>query len=376
MSSRQLLATLAILALFGGAAVGAAKKKKKNKADEEPPTQVLELPKDPPSAVSGDIARLSFNVTPLSGKGLLSQQMRDSLKEMLRFTNTPLKIRAFVAGSADLRRVPGIISETLTDKHIPLPAVTVVQAGALPLAGAQVVLEVISTAKKPVNPNGLVFLAGQQEVLRQPLAPVAPLVARSIERLKAAAAAAGSTPAGMLQVTCQTTSLDDVEAAKAGIRAAFPGAAINYVQLMRAASETIAACEGVARLAAAPARPVQGFSLSGSDGVDAIAVRGGQIALGGVQLGFGTTAADIRLALDRVDHSLESVHASRAGAFVVNFYTMSNAAAARLVQQRGEYFDKTNPIIYNLFFSEGLGSIDASFGVEVNSPVHQPLVRD
>lgn len=368
MTNRRLIATLLLLALITGAVFAAGKKKKK-KEEEEPPTQVLELPKEPPVAVTGDIERLAFHVTPLSAKGLLTQQMRDSLKSLLRDSHTPLKIRAFVAGSGDLRRVPDIVSEVLTDKHVPLPVVTVVQAGALTLTGAQVVLETTSGARKPVNTAGLAFLAPQQEMADQPLMPVAPLVARCVARLKEAAAAAGSSPDAVLRVTCLTTSLDDAAASRAAISTAFPRAVVNYVQFVRAPAQTIATCEGVARLLSPPARPAVLVHRPGAQTADAIAVAPGRIAISGVQLGFGTRPSDIQLAFDRLDHSLETVRASRAGIFFVNFYTASRSIAASLDQQRRHFFDKTNPAIYNSFLFEGLGSMDASFGVEADALV-------
>ena len=81
-------------------------------------------------------------MTPLSAKGLLSQQTRDALKGLLHSSHgTIVKLRAFVAGSGDLRRVGEIAGEMFLEKHMPLPALTVVQVGALPLEGAQVVME-------------------------------------------------------------------------------------------------------------------------------------------------------------------------------------------------------------------------------------------
>ena len=109
-------------------------------------------------------------------QGLLSQQVRDALKTLSRSAGSSaiVKLRAFVAGSGDLRRVQAIVSETFTDKHRPLPALSVVQVGGLPLEGAQVVLEATLSGKKDLNPNGLVFLAGQQASSPRPLEPVAP----------------------------------------------------------------------------------------------------------------------------------------------------------------------------------------------------------
>src|SRR3989442_8290288 len=95
---------------------------KKKKPEELP--QTLDLPKDPPATVTAETSRLVFHVSPLSAKGLLSQQVRDALKALLKSSNgaTIVKLRAFLAGSGDLRRVTAIVSETFTDKHLPLPA--------------------------------------------------------------------------------------------------------------------------------------------------------------------------------------------------------------------------------------------------------------
>ncbi len=134
--------------------------KKKKKGDDM--TQALALPPELPAAVTADTDRLAFQVTPLSGKGLLSQQTRDALKNLLHSNHgTVVKLRAFVAGSGDLRRIGEIAGEMFTEKHMPLPALTVVLVGALPLEGAQVVLEVTEQDRKEVNPSGVAFVAAQ-----------------------------------------------------------------------------------------------------------------------------------------------------------------------------------------------------------------------
>src|ERR1700683_5364383 len=55
--------------------------KKKKKSDDT--TQALALPPELPAAVTAETGRLAFQVTPLSSKGLLSQQTRDALKALL-----------------------------------------------------------------------------------------------------------------------------------------------------------------------------------------------------------------------------------------------------------------------------------------------------
>ncbi len=69
-----------------------AKKKK-----PEDITQTLALPPDPPATVTAETSRLVFHVSPLSGKGLLSAQVRDALKALLKSTSgaSIVKLPAF-----------------------------------------------------------------------------------------------------------------------------------------------------------------------------------------------------------------------------------------------------------------------------------------
>ena len=150
-----------ILLLCGALAASLlAQKPRKKKPDVEPRPQALEIIPDPPDAVIAEPGRLSFQVSPLSDKGLLSQQVHDALKALARLNHGApfVKLRAFVAGSGDLRRVKDIVAEDLTDKKRPLPAISTIQVGALPLPGAQVVIEAVSSDKKVLNPGGVAFV--------------------------------------------------------------------------------------------------------------------------------------------------------------------------------------------------------------------------
>ena len=122
--------TLALLclihALVSLPSFAMAKKKK------EEITQTLEAPKDPPLAVVADTQRLGFLVSPLSAKGLLSAQLRDAIRGLIKTANGAqiVKLRAFTAGTGDMRRVYAIVSDIFTEKKLPLPAVSIVQVGA------------------------------------------------------------------------------------------------------------------------------------------------------------------------------------------------------------------------------------------------------
>ena len=180
----------ALLAVF---CLAVAFGKKKNPDDV---TQTLDLPKDPPMVAIGETSHLVFHVSPLSPKGLLSQQTRDALKAILKANGGApvVHIRAFVAGSGDLRRVPQIVSDVFGDKKMQLPSVSVVQVGGLPLENAQVVLEAVSAGKKEVNSGGLMFVEAQ----------TAPSLEKSLDQL--ASRLGGAPP---LRVSC-FVSLNEV----------------------------------------------------------------------------------------------------------------------------------------------------------------------
>jgi hypothetical protein len=180
---------------------------KKKKPEDE--TQTLALPVDPPLVATGQTSRLIFNVSPLSNKGLLSQQTRDALRAILKANGgaSVIHVRAFVAGSGDMRRVPQIVSEVFGEKHMPLPSVSVVQVGAVPLEGAQVLIEAVSEGKKDVNPDGLTFGVG-------------PSPEQALH---------GAMP---LMVTCFVETL-----------ATLPG--VNVVQMQRATGRSPNICEAV-----------------------------------------------------------------------------------------------------------------------------------
>ncbi len=204
---------ICVMLAVGGLAIGATSwAASQRNQKEEPPTQTLEIPKEPPSAVVADTDRLVFYVSPLSSKGLLSQQVRDALKALLGRAgrSSIVKLRAFAAGTGDIRRVQAIVSETFTARNQPIPVITVVQVGALPLPGAQVVMEATVADRKPANPHGLAFLAGQ--AAEEPGLPsrMVSLAREALPKLRGALGAAGLDGRDVVQATCFVSSMDDV----------------------------------------------------------------------------------------------------------------------------------------------------------------------
>jgi enamine deaminase RidA (YjgF/YER057c/UK114 family) len=341
----------------------ASKLSAQKKKDKEDVTQVLRLPGELPSAVVGDTRRLAFHTTPLSGKGLLSAQVRDALKALQRETSgeTVLKIRAFVAGSADLRRVRDLVSEFYTVHKEPLPAIALVQAGGLPLDGAQVVLEAVTAAKKELNSNGLAFLSPTVATADDPLGPVPPLTERTLAGLRQSLQSVGLAPSDALRVTCFVSSLQNLAESRRLVTADYPRAALDFVQINRAPRQALSACEAVARLRTAPTEPLS-FVNSGTGESQIALVNAPLVVLTGAQDSFGYQEPDARLAFERLKKSLEQAGATPKNVAYACYYPLSPSLGAEVRKVRGEYFD--HPAATMLTF-EGLPSMDAGFAVDV-----------
>ena len=360
---------IGVLALCALVAHAGPLVKKKKKSDEDV-TQVLQLPKDPPNAVVADTSRLVYHVSPLSAKGLLSQQVRDGLKALQRSVNgaTIVKLRAFVAGSGDMRRVQAIVSETFTSRNAPLPALSVVQVGGLPLEGAQVVMEATSVTKKEVNPHGLVFIAGQQASAPNPLEPVFPLAEKALAALRTAVKAGGSEAEDVLRGTCFLSSLEGFAKVRGMVEQEYRGAAWNFVQIQRATANSVAECEAVARSRVKIAKPVEFVNPDGlakSPNYSQIALVGApRIAITGTQVAFGNQDSDVRLAFGRLQKGLAEAGASVKDVAWSSIYPLSNAMADAVRKIRFEYYDAARPPACTLLPFEGLPSLDASFAVD------------
>ena len=352
-----------------------AQRKKKKGKDEEPPTQQLEVLPDPPTAVVGDIVRLGFLVSPPSAKGLLTQQTRDAIRAIQKGARGAqiAKIRAFVSGTGDLRRIQTIVSEEFSEKKQTVPALTVVQVGMLPMEGAQVLLEATTQEKRSVNPAGVAFFSGQQVPLEgkveNPLQPVVAEFAKSLANLKLAADGSGVAASSMLRVTCLVSSLAEHSTLAQALAKEFPSAVTAIVQLQRGPVRPVVECEGVGRLSKPPASPVvlqnpQG--LPSSPNYSQVALAGpARVVLSGMQVAYGAQDSDVRLAFDRLRRALEAAQTTTAKVYFSNFYPLTNSAVEKIRAQRFSYFDRTRPPASTLILFEGLPSLEASFAVDV-----------
>ena len=360
--------TLPLVALVCGFALLATAEQKKKKDDE---TQTLQLPKELPAAVLGETRKLTFYVTPPSVKGLLSQQIRDALKALFREagSDTILKIRALVAGSGDLRRVRDLVSEIFSDRRLPLPALSLIRTGGLPLEGAQVVLEAVASSRKIANPEGVVFISAQVATAENPLDPVPPLTAKSVAGLREAVKAAGSEAADVARVTCFLSSLEKLGESRQLVAAEYPRAVLNFAQTQRAPSQGVAACEAVARLRSKTGGRLElrnPEGLPNVPGESQIAlVTAPHVVLTGSQNSFGFEEKDARLALERLQKALEASGATMRDVAYAHYYPLSVGIANQLQKVRAGFFDAEHPPAGSLLIFEGLPSMDAGFAVDV-----------
>jgi len=371
LNRKHLTAALAIAALLIPTAPAQRKKDKK----KEEITQTLEVLPDPPSALKVETARLAFHVSPLTSKGLLSQQVRDGIKALQRVNGGGqiVRLRAWVAGTGDMRRVPSIVSEEFTEKRQPLPVVNVIQVGLLPLDGAQVLLEAWSVAKKTQNPHGLAFLSGEAGTAdidtANPNMKVAHLAEKAVRDLNTDLASLKLEAKDVLKVTCLATSLEDYNDARLKVTQAFPQAALAYVQIQRSPASHVVECEAIARLRepiAEPARFIQPPALTASPNyTHVVATSAKQLVLTTTQLAFRNQDADIRLAFQRLKSILESAGSDTTHVLFSSVYPISAAAAAKVRAIRFEFYDKAKPPASTLLLFEALPSLDASVGIDV-----------
>jgi len=321
---------------------------KENKK-QDTQTQVLPPLREPPAAVVAETRRLSFETLPLTGKGLLSAQVRETLHTLLHITggSTVVKLRAFVAGSGDVRRVQEIAAEVFGERKLGLPALTVVLVGGLPLESAQVSIEATLESKREVNPSGLAFIAAQSgDSVDAALQQVAAVLGRS-----------GLSTADVVRSTCFVSMLDSNPVAPT-----VGEAKVVLVQMQRDPVSPAATCEAVARLRAPVAEPMR--IVRNDQGLAEAALVGApRVVISGVQLGFGKQDSDIALALDRIGQALASQGSSWSQVVFSHAYVMTHSVVEPLSVMLTKRIGEPRP--FTILPFEGLSSIDAVMGLDV-----------
>jgi enamine deaminase RidA (YjgF/YER057c/UK114 family) len=310
----------------------------------------------------------------LSSKGLLSQQVRDGLRALLAQAGdgTIVKLRAFVAGSGDTRRVAAILSETFTARRRPLPALTVAQVGGLAAPGVQVVMEAAVATRRTVNPNGLGFFAVQRAERGGLEERLAPLAREVLPKIRGVLGRAGLDGGDVVRATCFLSSVEDVWEVRSVVAGEFPKAAASFVQPERSPVNSSVACEVTARLRAparAPLRLLKGETGQAAEGV-LIGAR--RLVLTGGQMAFGFQEADARLAFQRLARSLEQFKASLSRVAYLSTFALSRSIGEMAVATAAGYLGGEGPPAGATVTCVALPALDASFAVEAVGVVEEP----
>jgi hypothetical protein len=337
---RSLLAALVLLTTTSPVL---PQRKKKN---EEPRTQVLPLPPNIPMAIAADTGTLDFHISSLLTAGGLSTQIRRSLNDLIRDTRgeTIIKLRAFVAGAGDARRVASEVGAIFSERKLPFPVLTILQVGGLGTSTAQVVIEAVVDTHKTINPNGLAFLAGQNGTT----------LTAAVERVKASAAAASVQPGDVLSTTCFTGRIDNAGAMRSIVQSAFPKTAINIVQAVRDPGSEGASCEAVGQLSKPSA---EGELVWLRDSRVAL-VSSKKLILTGLQLSFGNYLDDAQEAFARLQRAAATIQAVQSPV-QVNAFPLDASAGSALRKKT-----TVPPNVFTVQTIEGLPAIDASAGIE------------
>lgn len=337
------LVLLTLVTLLLSAAILSFANQRRGKKYEEPKSQVLPLPRELPLVLPVETAGLTFYNVPLLKTGGLAAQIRRSLSDLLRDTKgkTVIKVRAFVSGTGDARRVQSEVIDQFTSHKAPLPVLTILQVGSLGEEFAQVAFETVLSGQPNVNPHGLVFFPGQ----------VGNSLEEAVNRLRKTVSEASVMPEDILSCTCFTARLDNAGALRSLPAQAFPKAAVTVVQAQRDPLNERAMCQGVGRLAKAA-----GESLPAN--TRASVVRSPRLVFTGLQLSFGSYLDDAREAFQRLQRAAAAVegggHLVEVNAFALDL-TASSAIRKSTSVPPGTFSDQT---------VEGLPAIDASAGIE------------
>jgi enamine deaminase RidA (YjgF/YER057c/UK114 family) len=268
------------------------------------------------------------------------------LTDLLRDTKgeTIVKLRAFVSGVGDARRVQTEVTSIFSERKLPLPVVTIVQVGRLGDDLAQVVIEAVVSTKRTLNPNGLAFLSGQ----------TGKSLGEALEHLRESAREADIGADQVLSCTCFAPSVDSADSSRTAVQAIFPKTAVNVVQALRDPINNATMCQGVAQLE----HPPKDSTLVWIKNAHVSLVNSPKLVFTGLQLSFGNYLDDAREAFTRLQHLASVLRASEAPV-QVNAFSLDLTAASAL--RKSTSFP---PSVFTVQTVEGLPSVDASAGIE------------
>jgi len=277
-----------------------------------------------------------------------------------------VRLRAFVAGAGELEQVAALASDAFpaTGK----PVVSAIRIGGL-AGGARVVIEAVSESTVVTNPNGLAFVSGQLTTspvaLNQTQTPVAPLAAASVANINAVLNGVQLDPRDVVRVTCFTSSLADDAQVRTMVGEAFPGAAVNVMQIQRAPANAEVECESVARLRTKPVEALRLVNPTNAAFAQAAVVGAPVVTFTTTFTSTGNDDAGVRAALSKLKHAVEAGGSAANRVFYIHGYPTSQVTLQKFRAIRWEFFDKTRaPASTNLLF-EGVMGPEGGVGVDV-----------
>jgi hypothetical protein len=319
----------------------------------------MPLPPEPPMALKADTDSLDFHLSPILKTGGLAAQIRQSLNDLIRDTHgeTIVKLRAFVAGAGDARRVEAEVAKLFTEHRLPLPVLTVLQVGALGDEAAKVVIEAVVATHRVTNPNGLAFFAGQSGTS----------LPAALAKIRESAQALAVPSENILTTTCFTSRLDNFDTIRAGIIQSFPHANINLVQAVRDPASDSSSCEAIGQLS----KPSGDTPVLLARERRTALVSAKQIVLTGLQLSFGNFLDDAHEAFVRLQRSATALDGVEAPV-EVNVFSLDPSGGSALQKTTA-----VPPSTFSVQTIEGLPSVDATAGMEaiLAADVKTPAVR-
>jgi enamine deaminase RidA (YjgF/YER057c/UK114 family) len=272
-----------------------------------------------------------------------------------RLPSNLVAVTAYVSGE-DVDAVRKALEADLAKRG--KPALAVVGVAGVGHPGATVVLEHVSSARRPVNPHGMAFISGQPASTERPVAEMAPLVEKSFSDLRKAHSAAGVEGGDVLRLTCLMSSLADLPAVHALAEREFPKAVHDYVQLVRSPTRGFVECETVVRLRAAPGgalRMVQPEGLTQSPNYSHVALLGpGKVVFSGMHYARGTQDSDARELFTALDKSLATAGSGPKQVAMSSLYPTSTAASDLVRRTRFEFYDRGRPPASTMVVFESL----------------------
>lgn len=367
----NLLAKFAVrLLLCAGVALLLSLPSQAQKRPEPEKPQVLELAPEAPDFVKTETSRLAYLSLPVEQRGLLSRQVEESMKNLRRLLGKRkvLRITAWVGGAGDTRRVSTSIRELLAKWRIPIPAITVIRVGALPNPASRVAFDVEVAEPDPVNPHGLMFLAGVRSVAPEFRFDIAAEVKRSLDILAERLAAEAAKPGDVLLARCFVSLTQDMQPLELAVRKRFPNAQVRLLQSVRSSAESYANCDLVARLASAPSRPLEARVLTPRENeppiTSLIKTNAPTLVLTSGQLGFRASDADLALAFERLEATLKKAGSSLSNAVQLSILADNADLGHRAEAQGRKYLDsRHDPAILRVAV-EDLPALDATFSLD------------